>query len=171
MNIRLHHSPQHAAAPACDPIPFSFDGTEGRVTGKGPAEPLARGNCDTLEARIGAALPGAAPDTLIGGALPFDRGADDCLWLCRGERTAARPATAAPPLALPDWRLTAEPGAAAYARAVARALDIMQADPAPQRHWKRWFWPAACWSNPPGRFRLTPCCRGWPRMTAPRRFG
>lgn len=128
MNIRLHHSPQHAAAPACHPIPFSFDGTEGRVTGKGPAEPLARGNCDTLEARIGAALPGAAPDALIGGALPFDRGADDCLWLCRGERTAARPATAAPPLALPDWRLTAEPGAAAYARAVARALDIMQAE-------------------------------------------
>lgn len=128
MNIRLPHSPRHLAAPNLTSAPFSFYGPGGRVAGQGRVQALARGTSETLAARIGDALSGAAPDALIGGALPFDRDGADCLWLCQGEWAAATPpAPAVAPLKLAGWRLTAEPDARAYARAVARALDIMAA--------------------------------------------
>lgn len=92
--------------------------------GNGPAQAVPCGNSQTLADRVGKALSRAAPDRLIGGALPFDRDAADCLWLCRGDR-ALRGVPAPQPLELSGPRLTPEPVARDYARSVARALERM----------------------------------------------
>lgn len=141
MNIRLAQSPHdlvapvsepvsdpvrdHVPDPVLDPVPFSFDGPGGRVIGQGPARAVPRGNAQTLAARVGKALSGAGPEQLIGGALPFDRDGADCLWLCAADR-AARAAPVPQALDLSGCQLTPEPEARDYARAVAKALAVMQ---------------------------------------------
>ena len=130
MNIRMSEAPEILAPLDDDPVLFAFQGPHGRVQGRGAPVQVPRGGADTVAARVGQALSGALPGAMIGGALPFDRTQADCLWLCN--RAAPQPAAAARPEAVPgaeqrpDWRLTAEPEPAAYARAVARALAIMQ---------------------------------------------
>ncbi|QFG38709.1 isochorismate synthase [Paracoccus pantotrophus] len=125
MNIRLSEAPRKTASPVPDPVLFGFDGPSGRIQGRGPARRIAAGNAATLEARVAAALAGVAPDAVIGGALPFDREAGDCLWHCRRSEASAPGGAALQGLPLPGWRLTAEPAARDYAGAVARALGIM----------------------------------------------
>lgn len=127
MNIRLAQSSRDPVASATASVSFSFDGPGGRILGAGSARALPRGNSQTLATRIGKTLPGVGPGQLIGGALPFDRDADDCLWLCRGER-AARRAPEPQALNLTDWHLAPEPEARDYARAVAGALSIMASE-------------------------------------------
>ena len=72
-----------------------------------------------------AALGAVMADGLIGGALPFDRMAPDCLWHCRRSQGPIAGGPSSQGLPPPDWRLTAEPSARDYADAVARALGIM----------------------------------------------
>ncbi|WP_062561442.1 isochorismate synthase [Paracoccus aminovorans] len=125
MNVRLSEAPKTSASPVPDPVLFGFHGPSGHVLARGPARRLAPGNAATLGARVAAALDKAGADDLIGGALPFDRQAEDCLWHCR-RAPAPQPSGVAPQgLPLAGWRLAAEPAATDYARAVARALAIM----------------------------------------------
>lgn len=122
MNIRLSDAPEKAASLVPDPVLFGFDGPAGRISGLGSARRLAPGNATTIAARVAAALADCPTGHLIGGALPFDPRADDCLWLCRQGSPGRADTAALPP---GDWRLTPEPAAGDYARAVARALSIM----------------------------------------------
>jgi isochorismate synthase len=102
------------------------------IAGTGVAGELEAGNVATLGSRTGTffARPGNATATLVG-ALPFDRDADDCLFMpklvLRGAearaRLAAHPATAQP--RHPGPTVEGEPGAAAYAAAVGRALELI----------------------------------------------
>ncbi|SMG36157.1 isochorismate synthase [Paracoccus sp. J56] len=126
MNIRLSEAPNETAAPVPEPALFGFDGPAGCILGRGPARRLEPGNAATLQSRISAALAAAAPDDLIGGGLPFDREADDCLWQCARADTPAPTGIAPQGLPLVDWQLRAEPSAQVYAASVARALDIME---------------------------------------------
>lgn len=128
MNIRLSEAHKASASPVLDPVPFGFNGPSGHIQGGGVARRLPAGNARTLADRVGAALASADVDTLIGGALPFEREAEDCLWQCRRVAAPGPNGVAREGLPLPDWRLAAQPRAADYADAVARVLAIMQAE-------------------------------------------
>lgn len=125
MNIRLSEAPRKAAAPVSDPVLFGFNGPSGQILCRGAGQRLPAGNAATLGLRTGAALARLGPDEVIGGALPFDRKAEDCLWQCRRAPTALPSGVAVDGLPLQEWRLSAQPAATDYARAVARALAIM----------------------------------------------
>ncbi|RCW82891.1 isochorismate synthase [Paracoccus lutimaris] len=128
MNIRLSDSTSAAAARLDAQIAFAFNGPAGCVLGRGTAAQVAPGTARTLAARIDDAFDEAGPGQMIGGALPFDRAAPDCLWLC--DTTAPAPITAGTEaLALRDWSLTPEPAVRDYARSVAQALEIMDGEP------------------------------------------
>lgn len=109
-----------------EPVHFGFDGPLGRVFGN-KARRVAPGNAATLTARVTGALASAAEGETIGGALPFDRKAADCLWLCRPSDPPRR-ARGAGGLPLKSWRMSPEPSVAAYAETVSRALAIMEAE-------------------------------------------
>ncbi|MFT4014808.1 MAG: isochorismate synthase [Paracoccus sp. (in: a-proteobacteria)] len=106
---------------------FAFRGARGAVLGRGSEAALPPGTATDLALRIETALADAPAGSLIGGALPFDRAAPDCLWRAQA---AASPALAEAPLGLPlaRWQLAAEPSAQSYANAVAQALAVMQAE-------------------------------------------
>ncbi|WP_323032336.1 isochorismate synthase [Paracoccus sp. (in: a-proteobacteria)] len=125
MNICLSEASKKSAAPVSDQVLFGFDGPSGRILGRGPAQQITAGNAATLETRVTAALATAAPDKMIGGALPFDRDADDCLWQCPCSEAPLPRGIAPQGLPLPSWEMTAEPAAQVYADAVTRALGIM----------------------------------------------
>lgn len=108
--------------------PFAFGGQRGFVVGRGELRPVERGPAETLEPRVQHALAAAGPDAVLGGALPFDRSADDHLWIA--QRLSFEGPPAADPVAavapkLPVTRVQAEPAAHRYADGVARALRIM----------------------------------------------
>ncbi|SIR05313.1 isochorismate synthase [Paracoccus thiocyanatus] len=123
MNIRLSEAPKKTASPVPDPVLFGFEGPSGCILGRGPAQRIAPGTAATLASRIAAIA--LDPDEIIGGALPFDREAADCLWQCRRDKARAPLASVQDGLPLAGWRLTAEPSACDYAQAVSRALGIM----------------------------------------------
>ncbi|GGB18164.1 isochorismate synthase [Allosediminivita pacifica] len=104
---------------------FAFRNGTGTRVAAGPVDPLARGGVDTLDARLSSALSGLAADGLIGGALPFDRGAEDCLWRA-GRMDSSWPVAFGAPAT--SARLEPQPSAATYAGAVARALERLEAD-------------------------------------------
>lgn len=122
----MSDAPEMLTRPIEDQVHFAFEGPQGSISDQGAATPVPRGTGRTLSARLQAAFANTPPDTVIGGALPFDRGAPDCLWQCRRIRATAKAAAPAPELPLRDWRLSAQPPAPAYADAVAQALQIMQ---------------------------------------------
>ncbi|WP_323716220.1 isochorismate synthase [Paracoccus aminovorans] len=125
MNIRLSEAPKTSASSVPDPVLFGFNGPSGHVLGRGAARRLPAGNAATLGSRVATALASVGAEELIGGALPFDRRAEDCLWQCR-RAPAPEPTGIAPRgLPLPDWRLRHQPSATDYARAVTRALAMM----------------------------------------------
>lgn len=135
MNIRMSEATDILAPPGDDPLLFAFQGPHGIVQGRGAPVQVPRGAADTVAARVARALSDARPGAMIGGALPFDRTAADCLWLCA--RSAPQPVGPTQDRDAPDgdaampasgWRLSAEPSPGDYARAVARALAIMQAE-------------------------------------------
>lgn len=120
---------------------FSFDGPDGRIVAQEPAFAVERGPAATLPQRL-AALDLAA-DEIIGGAMPFDKSDDDCLW--RARRTSAAPhearrtaaseafgAAAAPRDLLPlrEFALSPQPWAADYAAMVREALSCLAANEA-----------------------------------------
>lgn len=125
MNIRPHENEGPGLPTDPDSCLFSFRGPRAAMAGCGPARPLPRGPAASLEARL-AAIPEAEARRerlVIGGALPFDRADDDCLWLATAHEA---PAPAPAPLPPPAIRaLRPEPAAGDFAAAVARALRIM----------------------------------------------
>lgn len=130
MNIRLSDPRDGAATPTpARPeaqIAFAFNGLAGSIQGRGTARPVAPGTARTLATRIHDAFDEAGPGQMIGGALPFDRAAPDCLWLC--DVAPPGPISASDTLALRDWSLTPEPAARDYAHNVAQALAIMDGE-------------------------------------------
>lgn len=117
----LHADRETAAAAA-----FTFSGNGEDIRAAGTVARVPPGSRQTLGERLAAlAPPDGGGAWILGGALPFDRGDEDCLWqasragtteLCR-----ARPARGSPVAA----RLRAEPAPETYARAVAEALRVM----------------------------------------------
>ncbi|WP_245999054.1 isochorismate synthase [Paracoccus methylarcula] len=106
---------------------FAFGGARGFITGRGVACPVARGPAATLEERVATVWRSAGTDAAIGGALPFDRDADDYLWLT--EHLGYETSSAATGMAIaPTVGVRAEPSAQEYADAVAEALRIMDAE-------------------------------------------
>lgn len=125
MNIRISEATDVLARPGDDPVQFAFHGPQGHITGQGAPVPVPRGPSATLGARVARVFQQARPGTIVGGALPFDRADDDCLWQCRRHRGTAPAAT--PPTPAPGpLSVTAEPSAAQYAALVSRALAVMQ---------------------------------------------
>lgn len=124
MNIRISDPPETRDPRAQASVPFAFYGPQGRVIGQGDPTQLPRGTSQTLAKRVERAWADAPPGMVLGGALPFDRKAQDCLWLTRtGHRAILPRADSALPLR--DWRLTAQPAAGDYAAAVRHALAVM----------------------------------------------
>lgn len=114
---------------------FAFCGPGGSVRAGQTVRPVAPGRADTLESRLAQALRDGTPDAVIGGALPFRRGDEDCLW-CADE-PVFRPDTVRPVPHFQDGA-TLHPEAAPgqYGEAVAEALRLMQSgttDEAPLR--------------------------------------
>lgn len=131
MNIRLAAAPAGAAYSACPAETtdaFSFRGPDGIVRAGGGAAPIPSGTAATLRKRIAAAFAGAGPDAVLGGALPFDNGCADAMWLGRTPRHAPRkPASGT---TVPRCTaMTAEPSRRDYAAAVTRALAAMRDGP------------------------------------------
>ncbi|WP_376874470.1 isochorismate synthase MenF [Albirhodobacter sp. R86504] len=148
MNISLA-SPHAAARNQSQQRPFAFHGPEGSCIAQGPTTAVRRGTRETLESRINeafATLPdprrvsaqGRPSRGVIGGALPFDIDAQDCLWLA--PQSIALPPNQDSPWPAPPAKNTAtpinrtapahvapEPPARDYARAVEQTLEIMRA--------------------------------------------
>ncbi|MTH65875.1 isochorismate synthase [Paracoccus shanxieyensis] len=126
MNIRMSEAIETLAKPADHPVLFAFDGPQGQITGRGAPIPLPRGTSRTLPDRVARAMATMGDKAILGGALPFDREDEDCLWLCPASEDAGHAASGDPQaLPLRDWDLTAQPAAADYAAAVDHALRIM----------------------------------------------
>lgn len=123
MNVHLDFDASTDVPQRSDNCSFLFDGADGRVAGCGTA--LPRGPAATLESRIAAALSHAPEGALIGGALPFRKADDDCLWLAEA-RAATDPAPSEGSPLLTGYRLSLEPSPHAFAAYVDRALNIME---------------------------------------------
>ncbi|WP_225612093.1 isochorismate synthase MenF [Paracoccus sp. PAR01] len=124
MNIRITDASDVAGLTRNPSPAFVFRGRD-NASGGGAATPLPRGTRHDLAERISRAFADAPPDSLIGGALPFDRADQDCLWQCRAEPAAAE-AVSTMGLPLQDWQIKAQPPASDYAQSVGRALQLMQ---------------------------------------------
>ncbi|WP_172329466.1 isochorismate synthase MenF [Mangrovicoccus sp. HB161399] len=124
--ISLQHQAP-AALPEAETCSFAFRGGSRTLVARGPAARVAPGPAATLEARLAAAMARLPAGGVIGGALPFDRRADDCLWLAEApghslpEDGAAGPRRAA-------MELRADPPPVSYARAVGDALAAMSGE-------------------------------------------
>jgi len=76
-----HESPAiGTSSPLTEASPFLFHGPEGSCIAQGQAQPIARGTKDTLAQRIAETWAATSGQGMIGGALPFESGAQDCLW-------------------------------------------------------------------------------------------
>lgn len=125
MNVHLDFDTAAESDQHRDDYSFLFDSPHTRIAGKGTA--LPQGPATTLQARISDALCSAPKNALIGGALPFRKKDDDCLWL------AAAPCPF-PPFAqtttqqplLGAYQLTLEPPPNEFATLVEYALRIME---------------------------------------------
>lgn len=105
---------------------FAFTGPLGGIRTAGRVSRVATGALDSLGDRVAAGFAKAGPHALIGGALPFDRAGQDCLWISarrRPDMLSIRPPKPARALSLRP-----EPAPAIYAQAVARALQVMERD-------------------------------------------
>ncbi|MTH77581.1 isochorismate synthase [Paracoccus aestuariivivens] len=122
MNIQISDASEVVERPLADTIPFAFHGRD-NTAGCGTPLGLPRGTNDTLAQRIAQAFRTGPEGSLIGGALPFDRDDQDCLWQC--ERTMATAPATASGLPLDNWTLHPEPTADDFAGQVAKALGIM----------------------------------------------
>ncbi|MGU3400777.1 isochorismate synthase MenF [Brucellaceae bacterium D45D] len=110
-----------------DNVPlFAFHSRNGTLTARGEGSPVPRGNVSTLAERISTALRGAGIDTIIAGALPFDRSAPDYLW--QTSDVIRTPLATSQHWPDSHWQLRPEPDAKGYAEAVRRALDIMASE-------------------------------------------
>lgn len=118
MNMQNHQ-------PHAEPLVFAFSGPRGALQGRGIAQQVPRGTADSLEGRLAQLVRGASAGSLIGGALPFCRNAQDYLWQARSVRhgpAGDRDPQSSDPVCR---EMRAEPSPALYAASVAHALRIM----------------------------------------------
>lgn len=135
-----HESPAiGAGSPLTEASPFLFHGPEGSCIAQGQAQPIARGTKDTLAQRIAETWATTSSQGMIGGALPFESGAQDCLWhspqastiwpdALRAPHIATGSSASLAPIPAAAVAITPAPSASAYAQAVARALATMRAE-------------------------------------------
>lgn len=108
---------------------FSFAGPEGHVVAQDPVFAVPRGPAATLPLRLAALA--LEEGEIIGGAMPFDKSDDDCLWRARaGDAPASGRAapTVAQPVPQPPLRefaLAPQPWAEDYAAMVTEALACL----------------------------------------------
>lgn len=112
-------------AEATQPL-FTFGGARGFIVGRGAAQQVRRGTADNIAERVRAAFSGANSDAVIGGALPFDRDADDYLWLT--ERLSFEPLFCEETSACRVKQVRQQPTAECYGKAVTKALQVMAHD-------------------------------------------
>lgn len=115
--------------PTAEPCVFAFHGPQGAMRGLGAGRAVAPGPAATLGDRLAQHFATARPGAVIGGAMPFDRAENDCLW--QPQRVERRPAAPVGDLSvcpMPDrWQTRAEPSAQCYADSVSQALDRLTA--------------------------------------------
>lgn len=91
--------------------------------------PLERGPLATLSARVAAAFADHPSTTIVAGAIPFDRDADDYLFVARTWSTGSRKPpfleSANEAAVLDSGGIIEVPAANAYANAVARSVELM----------------------------------------------
>lgn len=123
MNSAMHDMRPDEYVP--ETASFSFSGSDGLLTGSGKLAPVPPGPAATVEQRVAAFVGASGDKGAIGGALPFDRNADDHLWHAEDFRRDT-PLRAAPSHQSAACAVRAEPSASDYADAVARSLRIMK---------------------------------------------
>ncbi|MFB2532066.1 isochorismate synthase MenF [Paracoccus sp. p4-l81] len=125
MNPAAFQTAERSAEPTPEPCVFAFHGPQGAVRGWGAGRQVTPGSAATLAERLDRHFASARPGATIGGALPFDRSADDHLWQPQRVLRSATPVAPTPggALATGRWQTRAEPSAQDYARSVAAALD------------------------------------------------
>lgn len=107
------------------PCLFSFKGPGGKICAHGPALALPRGPATSLSARLDAL--DLQPGEIIGGAMPFDKTDDDCLWRGRNPQEPAAEFTTQGALPLREYALSPQPWAEDYAEMVREALTNLAA--------------------------------------------
>lgn len=123
MNLPLSQTAATTAMPVSQPAPFRFSGPEGSMTARTGLR-LPPGPASDRSQRAAAALNGS-PTAVVGGALPFDRDAEDCLWHADPAADASpEPVTDPMPPAC-EWHVRAEPEPSRYAQMVRHALGLM----------------------------------------------
>lgn len=110
---------------------FGLATPEFKLFTNGLAQRVPAGPAETLGARVDAffdqlQLTERPAPRIVVGALPFDRTADDCLFLPQTASNTPWPMT--PKVAAPrsDWQVIPEPSRAHYEAAVARTLDAIR---------------------------------------------
>ncbi|MDJ0389496.1 isochorismate synthase [Roseomonas sp. E05] len=112
------------AAPAGPPL-FAFLSGRATIVGHGLARVLPAGPAATLAGRVAAFFRDAEPGAILAGALPFDRATED--HLVQARHMAPGLPVLAPAMPQARWTLRPDPAPEAFARAVAQALEAMQA--------------------------------------------
>lgn len=115
-----------ASLPEAAETGFALTGPLGGLRTGGQVRRVASGALDSLGDRVAAGFAAAGPQAVIGGALPFDRDGQDCLWISsrrRPDRLSIVPQRPARALSLRP-----EPAPAGYAQIVAKALRVMEQD-------------------------------------------
>lgn len=105
---------------------FSFNGPDGFVAGRGDAVAVPPGPAASLADRLSALA--LQPGEIIGGAMPFDKTGDDCLWRAGEIRSKAARPVASQPAPLREFSLLPEPWAEDYAALVREALGHLGAE-------------------------------------------
>lgn len=109
--------------------PFAFRNAAGTICAAGPVTALTRGTPDTLAGRVAPFLAGPADGAILGGALPFDTAAPDCLWqVAKADAPWLSPPGSGTETGTDHPPARAQPPASGYMESVTRALKIMQAE-------------------------------------------
>ncbi|PRY76539.1 isochorismate synthase [Yoonia maritima] len=131
MTLPFQNARSTEGTPAIPDQPFAFRNSDGVICAAGPAQPIARGDDQTLSDRVGSFFNGADDGALLGGALPFHKSEFDYLWQVDhadkrwpGDQPKANiqalPATVSRP--------RSQPSPQTYMQSVSQALDIMRAE-------------------------------------------
>ncbi|NVO57352.1 isochorismate synthase [Rhodobacteraceae bacterium B1Z28] len=106
---------------------FRFAGKEGLILGKGDMRPLPRGTSDTLADRLASHFAVYGPQTIVAGALPFDRRQDD--YMLSMSNGSPAPEVDTLPAMPGNFRpIGADPCPTQFWSSVQHALDRLEAE-------------------------------------------